>query len=343
VKRIRIGIVGAGFGATAHLPALQNHPRFEVVAIASPSSAARIAQEAKVPHAFTSCAAMLEGCELDAVTVASPPFTHRDDVLATLASGKHVLCEKPFALNVAQAREMCEAADLAGAVCGVSHEFRFVPQLAALEELARNGHLGALRDIEATVLRSNLRASEHRPRSWWFDRERGGGIAGAMLSHLIDMANWLAAASVQSAVGTSRTANPQRQDDRGPFTSTVADGAAALINYGDGAFARTCVDATAAVESATIAVHGEKRTGVASGNSIAELTLFTIDRDLTDELTCKASPYAAYERINGNVPLLMELYDEFAKAIDGKPARLPTFEEALVTQTVLEAAGYGAS
>ncbi len=106
MKVYRIGIAGAGFGATAHLPALVNHPRFEVVAIASPSSAPDVARRSNIPHAYRDCAEMLAGCELDAVTVASPPFKHHEDVKAALAAGKHVLAEKPFALNTEAAQEM---------------------------------------------------------------------------------------------------------------------------------------------------------------------------------------------------------------------------------------------
>jgi predicted dehydrogenase len=326
----------------AHLPALRNHPRFEPVALASPSSAAAVAREQGL-IAFASCEAMLEGCALDVVTVASPPFAHCQDVLASLAAGKHVLCEKPFALDVPGAQRMVDAAKAAGSACGVSHEFRFVPQIQALGELAHNGHLGPLRDIEITLLRPTLRATEQRERGWWFERKRGGGLAGAVLSHLIDQSNTLAGRSQNRAVGLRRTANPQRVDERGEFTSTVDDGAFALLDYGDGLVARLCVDGTTAVGSYTFAVHGEMRTAVASGPAITEVTLYAIDGDVTEELTCTPSPFAAYEKINGNVPLLMELYTELAKRIDGEPNALPTFEEALATQRALAAAGYGAT
>jgi predicted dehydrogenase len=333
--------VGAGFGAVAHLPALLNHPRFEVVALASPSRAAAVAAQAGLPHAFSTAEAMIAGCALDVVTVASPPFAHEPDVLAALSAGKHVLCEKPFALDVAQAERMRDAAEAAGTVCGISHEFRFVPQAAALEELARNGHLGALRNIEITMLRPTLRREERRQRSWWFERARGGGLAGAVLSHLIDQANWLAGAAPHKALGLLRTANPQREDDGGSFTSSVDDGAAAVMAYEDGVLARLCADGTAAVESYTVALHGERRTAVASGRTMTDLALYAVDGDVTDELTCTASPYAAYAKINPMVPPLMELYDQLADAIEGKSNGLPTFGDAVATQKILAAVGYG--
>jgi predicted dehydrogenase len=343
VKQYRIGISGAGFGVKAHLPALIAHPRFDVVALASPSSAAAVAKERKIPHAFTSAREMIAGCELDAIVVASPPFTHRDDVLAALDAGKHVMCEKPFALNIEEAEEMLAAAREAGTACGVAHEFRFVPERAALREMVENGHLSPLRQIEITHNASWLRPSGTRPRGWWFERERGGGIAGALLSHIVDSANWTVGRAPKSAQGILRTANPKRHDAQGEFISTVDDGAFALLDYGEGLVGRLSVDATVAVDSFTIAIHAENRTAVASGADIAEMRLFAIEGDDTDELDCKTSPYAKFESVNGNVPLLMELYDEFVKQIETGKSALPTFEEALATQRVLASIGFTAA
>jgi predicted dehydrogenase len=340
VKTYRIGIVGAGFGATAHLPALMNHRRFEVVAIASPSSAPRIAREANIPHAFRSCAEMVAGIELDAVTVASPPFAHREDVFAALAAGKHVICEKPFTLRVADAVALVEAEKSVDVACGVCHEFRFVPETIALKELVANGHLDPLRNIEFTLLRASLRRHERRPRGWWFERERGGGLTGAVLSHLIDLANWLAGRAPLQSVGFLRHANRQRTDDRGTFESSVDDAGFALLDYGEGLVAQLGADGATALESYTCAVHGEKRTAVASGPNILDLTLYAVDGDKTEELQCKPSPYRALASISPNVPPLMELYDEFVKKIEGKANALPSFTEALRTQETLAAIGY---
>ncbi|MBV8245069.1 MAG: Gfo/Idh/MocA family oxidoreductase, partial [Candidatus Eremiobacteraeota bacterium] len=173
----RVGIVGAGFGVRVHLPSYVAHPAFEVVALASPHSAAAAAAERKVPHAFDGIEAMLAGCELDVVSIATPPYAHHDGVLAALRAGKHVLCEKPFALNVAQAEAMVEAATRAGTACTIAHEFRYVPQRMAIRELIVNKHLDPLREIEITQLMGFLRADGDRRNNWWFDRKLGGGLA----------------------------------------------------------------------------------------------------------------------------------------------------------------------
>ncbi|HVS46064.1 MAG TPA: Gfo/Idh/MocA family oxidoreductase [Verrucomicrobiae bacterium] len=338
----RVGIVGSGFGVRSHLPALTAHPRFEVVALASPNSAARVAAERNIAQSFASAAQMIAGAKLDAIVVASPPFTHRDDVLAALDGGLHVLCEKPFALNVAQAQEMVDAAKRAGTACGMSHEFRWIPERIALKQMIDNGHLAPLREIEITQLAGWLRADGTRKRGWWFDRARGGGIGGALLSHLIDTATWLAGRAPQRSNGFLRTANARRTDPEGAFESTADDGAFAIVDYGDGLIARLACDATCAVDQFTLAIHAENRTAVASGASMHELRLFAVGTEETDELECKPSPYARFAAVDPHVPYLMELYDQWVAQIETGKSALPTFEDALVTQRVLASIGYGA-
>jgi predicted dehydrogenase len=338
----RVAIVGAGFGARAHLPAFNAHPQFEPVALVSPNSAERIAKERGIPHAFASVGEMLTGCEVDVVSIAAPPFTHHDDAIAALDAGKHVICEKPFALNVPQAQAMVAAAQRSKTATAVMHEFRWVPQRTALKELVANGHLAPLREIEMTHLTQRLRANVPRAESWWFRRDCGGGMAGALLSHLIDSANWLAGRAPVRSTGYLRTANPQRRDKDGhQFTSTVDDGAFALLDYGDGLVARLTVDGTAAVDSLTIAVHAENRTAVASGSDLWAMRLFSVDDEETAELDCKPSPYEKFQSIDPHVPLIMQLLDEFVKQIETGESTVPTFAEAFATQQVLQSIGFG--
>lgn len=340
--KYRVGVAGAGFGEKVHIASFSAHPKFEVVAVASPNSAPRIARERKLAHAFSSVADMVRGANLDIVSIASPPFAHHADVLAALAAHKHVLCEKPFTLNVAQAEELTRAAETAGTACGVMHEFRWVPQRLALRELIANGHLSPLQELEITQLTGFLRRSSDRKRGWWFEKDKGGGLAGALLSHLIDTGSWLAGRPPLRSTGYLRTANPTRRDATGTFTSTVDDGAFALVDYGDGIVARITADGTCAVDSFTIAAHAENRTAVASGSDMMNNRLFAVDEDETSELECAPLKYAKFESVHPNVPLVLELLDEFVKQIETGTSALPSFEDALHTQRVLESIGYSA-
>ena len=133
----RVGIVGSGFGGTVHAPAYTLHPAFEAFAIASPNRAAAIAAERNIPHAFASIEAMLAavGDQLDVISVASPPFDHHRSVMAALDARKHVLCEKPFALDLVQAEEMAAAAQIAGVATALAFEFRYIPAPRTLRRL----------------------------------------------------------------------------------------------------------------------------------------------------------------------------------------------------------------
>ncbi len=342
MSKLRVGVVGAGFGGAVHAPAFALHPRFEVVAIASPSSAERVARERKIPHAFRSVGEMLAGVELDVVSVASPPFDHHDSVLAALAAGKHVLCEKPLALDVAQAEAMLAASERAGTTAALAFEFRYVPAVIALKELIDNGHLGALRELEvARLSRDLLERNTDRARGWWFLRERGGGVANGTMPHFFDLANHLAGRAPRATHGLLRTANPRRTDAQGTFESDVADGAFALVDYGNGLVARVSNDSTTAIESTTVAVHGERRSAVANGTFFHDLRVFAIDEDEQDELEIAASPYEKHGQIQGNLPFFLPLLDAFAQAIDLGTPGVPTFADGLVAQRSLEAIGYG--
>jgi predicted dehydrogenase len=343
VSKLRVGIVGSGFGGAVHAPAYALHPRFEVVAIASPSSAARVARERKIAHAFRSTEEMLAGVELDVVSVASPPFDHHRSVLAALAAGKHVLCEKPFALTVAEADEMLAASERAGTAAALAFEFRYVPAIIAIKELIDNGHLGALREIEvARLSRELLERNTNRGASWWFSREKGGGLANAVMPHFFDLANYLAGRPARETLGMLRTANPRRTGPGGEtFESDVADGAFAYADHGLGLVARCSADATTVVESTTVAVHGETRSVVANGTFFGDLSVFTIADDEQDELEIAPSPHAKHAVVHGNLPFFLPLLDAFAERIDLGTPGVPTFADGLAAQRQLDAIGYG--
>lgn len=283
---------------------------------------------------------MLDGVELDAVSISPPPFAHHDATLLALSRGKHVLCEKPLARTVAEAEAMVAAAKVAGTACGIAFEFRFDASRQALKELVDNEHLGPLREIEFTHLTTMLRRQGDRKRGWWFEHARGGGIIQAFGSHMIDSVTWLAGRPPRSYTGFSRTANPQRHDAAGPFTSDVADGMFVLLDYGDGLAGRLALDATNVVNSSSLAVYGEDRTAAASGESPAWAKLFTIDAKESSELELAPSRYDHLKSVQGQIPLFMLLLDQFAAAIEGKPNTLPTFEDGLRVQKVMAAVGY---
>jgi len=342
----RVGIVGSGFGGTVHAPAYTLHPKFEPVAIASPNRARAIADERKIPHAYPSLEAMLEamGDELDVISIASPPYAHYADVMTALGAGKHVLCEKPVGIRLAEAEEMTAAAERAGVANAIAFEYRYGSALQAVKELIVNHHLPNLRQIEVSRFGTEMRLENTRPpSSWWYDKTKGGGLANAFMPHIIDLALWLGGRAPESCCGFLRTANPTRTAPDGKtYPSNVSDGCYALADLGDGLAARMTVDGTMSIDQSTIAVHAEGRTAVASGPALTDLNLFIVDGDDSSEYELKPLKYAKYANVFYSIPHFMALLDDFAVRIATGGGTCPTFADGLAAQRVLNAIGYEA-
>src|SRR5262249_28123353 len=128
--RYQVGIVGAGSWArTAHIPGFQACPGVEIVAICDidVELAERVAAERGIPHVYSSATAMLAEDRLDLVSVVTPDDAHLADASAAIAAGAHVLCEKPLATTVADARALDHASTVAGVKTALGFALRFAP------------------------------------------------------------------------------------------------------------------------------------------------------------------------------------------------------------------------
>ena len=185
-------VVGTGFGARVHVPALQA-AGFDVVALVGrdPDKTARRAERLGVP-AGVDFDALLARPEVAAVTIATPPATHAVLAIAAARAGKHVLCEKPFALDVAEAEAMLVAAEDAGVTHLIGHEFRLAPERAVVGRAIAEGRLGTVRLATLVQFVALVADPGARTPDWWFDRDAGGGWLGASGSHVVDQVRaWL--------------------------------------------------------------------------------------------------------------------------------------------------------
>ena len=141
-------------------------------------------------RAFTDLGAALGTGDADAVYVASPVFLHVPQTLASLQAGRHVLCEKPMAMNHAQARSMVEAARAAGKTLGVAYYRRTYPKVIRAQELLRQGAIG--QPLLAYITSYEWRSPTEVRRAWQFDPAlAGGGPLFDIGSHRIDVLNFL--------------------------------------------------------------------------------------------------------------------------------------------------------
>ena len=248
---IRVGVIGTGFGATVHLPALAYLPETEVVAICSrrPDRALAAALDYGIPTHLTDYRELVRSPEVEAVVVASPPHLHHAMILAALEAGKHVLCEKPMARNLAEARDMVRIADRVGVIAMVNHQLRYLPIRARIKELIDEDVLGEPHAATVTVHRSSLNDPYDRPFGWLMEQEKAGGMLGATGSHHIDALRWWFG-EVKAVAGATTTMVKRRRlpESSGMAKVDADDNFAVLLKFGNGALGTIHVTATAAFE-----------------------------------------------------------------------------------------------
>jgi len=147
VKKFRVGIVGYGWVATAHIPAINSLPNAEVTAIYSsrnPDPAEVSAAHGGDIKVYDDVAKMLKDPEIDVIDICSYPYQHADQVVAAAKAGKHIIIEKPLALNYKDLKRMKVAIDKAGVFCCVCFECRFSSQFLATKSVIDQGLLGKL-------------------------------------------------------------------------------------------------------------------------------------------------------------------------------------------------------
>ena len=140
----RIGIIGAGNIASLNVAGYLDDERCDVAAVCDPveGRAAAAAEAWGARSSYSDLAALLADPDIDAVEILTPTHLHHDHVLAALAAGKHVSCQKPLANSVTEARAMAAAADQAGLILRVSECFRHYPPLELAKRLIAEGAIG---------------------------------------------------------------------------------------------------------------------------------------------------------------------------------------------------------
>jgi predicted dehydrogenase len=233
-KRVRIGFIGSGWAQVAQAPAFSLMDDVELAAVSSPTEHHRkkFMERFGIHQGFADWREMLE-CDLDLVCVTTPTSLHEAMVSGVLESGKSVLCEKPFALNVDEAERMTELAARSPGLALIDHQLRFHPSVRSMKLMIDGGDIGKIYEVRAVV---NL-ATRNRidqPWSWWSDAARGGGALRAIGSHLVDLNRFLVGEISEVCCNLS-TSIPQRPDASNPgkcLPVTSDDSFAMFMKFG---------------------------------------------------------------------------------------------------------------
>jgi predicted dehydrogenase len=184
---IRAAIVGLGWWGKTLVEAVDDSPEIRFVAGATRTMTAD-AQSFAGAHRLQlaeSYEALLANPTVDAVVLATPHSMHASQVIAAAAAGKHIFCEKPFALTRQDAEAAVNAATTAGVTLGLGYNRRFHPEMTSLRERIRSGELGTILHVEATMTFPN--ALMLKPDAWRANREETpcGGLT-PMGVHAVD-------------------------------------------------------------------------------------------------------------------------------------------------------------
>lgn len=155
-ETIGVGIIGAGgIARGVHIPGYQKLPNVKVVAVSDPVEASRngATAEANIEHAYADFREMLKRDDIHAISVTTPNFLHAEATIAALEAGKHVLCEKPLAMNTAEGEAMVAAAEATGNKLMCGFHYRFTPEVKALRQFAASGALGNMYYTRVQALR----------------------------------------------------------------------------------------------------------------------------------------------------------------------------------------------
>src|SRR5213083_139353 len=162
---IRIGFIGSGFARRVQLPGLAFVPGAKATAIASGdrANAEAVAREFGL-QVFTDGAELARSADVDVVVVSSTPDSHARHAIAALEAGKHVLCEKPMALDAFEAAQMLEVAERSRGLARIDHELRYEPNRRKVRQLIQLGTIGPVLHLEL-LLRPYVRG-DGRPQAF---------------------------------------------------------------------------------------------------------------------------------------------------------------------------------
>jgi predicted dehydrogenase len=217
IRDIKAAVVGTGFIGVVHVEALRRLG-VEVTGIvgSTPERAAEKARAAALPPPYPSFDAMLDDPAVEVVHLTTPNHLHHEQVKATLAAGKHVVCEKPLAMDSTETAELLRLAEQSGLVHAVNFNIRFYPQVQEARDRISAGEIGDVRLISGGYLQDWLLWDTDW--NWRLDPASGGTLraVGDIGSHWLDLVQFVTGRRVESVMADLTTFIPVRRQPVGP-------------------------------------------------------------------------------------------------------------------------------
>lgn len=335
---MRLLILGAGGMAAQHA---KNFAAIDGVTLAGAvePDLGRLTQfcaEHEIQRGFSTLEAALVRNEFDAIANVTPDAVHHPTTMQAIAAGKHVFCEKPLALNYADALEMTEAAEKAGLVAMVNLTYRNVAELQAARALVLSGAVGKVRHVEASYLQSWLVSKawgDWRTQSQWLWRlskkHGSNGVLGDVGIHILDFAVYGAATEIERVFCRLKTFHKAESDKIGAYELDANDSFSMTVDFANGALGSVHASrwASGHMNDLTLRIFGE-----AGGIEVRHTP------DATELMTCLGEDVQTGVWRAAAAPPVATNYQRFAEAVRGGRGGDPTFRHAAGLQRILDLA-----
>ena len=217
-QTLGIGVAGTGFIGPAHIEALRRNG-LNVLGLAEQNQelAEEKAAQLVIPRAYGSLEAMLEDPDIHVVHLATPNYLHHPHAKAALLAGKHVVCEKPLAMNAEQSAELVRIAEDTGLVNAVNFNIRMYPLAQQAREIVQNGELGELFIMQGSYLQDWLLLPTDW--NWRLEPDLGGDLraVGDIGSHWLDLLTYISGLKVVEVFADFKTFHPVRKKPTKPL------------------------------------------------------------------------------------------------------------------------------
>ncbi|MDE2127379.1 MAG: Gfo/Idh/MocA family oxidoreductase [Armatimonadetes bacterium] len=305
---------------------------------------------------------VIERPDIDIVDIGTPNDSHAAIAQAALAAGKHVLCEKPLAITLDDARASFEAARASGKVNGICHNYRKAPAIAYAEQLVREGRIGAIRHFRGAYLQDWI-LDPGVPLVWRLDKRiAGSGSNGDLNAHLIDTARFMLGTEFTEVSGMSETfirKRPLLADTEGGLAGFTASGELGDVTVDDvtAFLARFQSGATGTFEATRLApgrknykrweVNGEKGSIAFNLERMNEFELYLADDpqgtqgfhlvQATESFMPYMQAYWPVSHILGYEHTFVNMMKDFVDAVASGGRFSPDFQDGYRNQAVLAA------
>ena len=215
---LKAAVIGTGFIGPAHVEALRRLG-IEVVGVAgsSPERARPKAEALRIPKVYADWRELVGDPAVNVVHIATPNYLHYSMAKAAIEAGKHVVCEKPLAMNSQESAELLELAEEAGIVHAVNYNIRFYPLCQEARARAARGDLGYVYIIRGSYLQDWLFYDTDW--NWRLEPELGGGLRAVadIGTHWLDLTSFITGLRVQAVLADFRTFIPVRKKPAKPI------------------------------------------------------------------------------------------------------------------------------